>query len=258
MRTVAGVFAHPDDETLLAGGTLAKYAAEGARVLVVTCTSGEAGDTADPSVTCVGEARREELRRACDVLGVARVELLGFRDSGLPASAAPGTLAGASVREVADRVALILREERPQVVITHDERGGYGHADHVRASAAALSAAASVGVPKLYHSVIPRSAVAAFHAALERAGLRAKWAAPSGADVDLELGVDESAVTTRVDVRAQIPVKRRALAEHRTQMKDHILLRAPEDAIRALWGEERYTLIGARPERTEVDLFEGL
>lgn len=243
-----GVFAHPDDEALLAGGTLARYAAEGARVAVITCTGGEAGESADPSVepARISEIRRAELRESCARLGVGQLAILDYHDSGIPARGDPRSLVAAPLAQVADVIAAALAPLAPDAVITHDPSGGYGHPDHIRASEATTLA---VGLlerrPLLYHAVIPRRVVDAFQRAFAAAGLKAGRAAAAGADMDRDIGVPDGVVTTTIDVSAHVGRKRDAVRAHRTQMTGHVLFRLPWPVLAVLWSEEHFVLAGA-------------
>lgn len=251
-RAVVGVFAHPDDEALLAGGTLARYVAAGASAAVITCTGGEAGDSSDPSVDPVrlSEVRREELREACTRLGISNVTMLGYRDSGIPARGDPRSLVAASLEQVADRIASVLAPLAPDAVITHDPSGGYGHPDHIRVSEATTLAVRRLDPPpRLYHAVIPRRVVDGFQAAFAAAGVRAGRAAAAGADMDRDAGVPDDAVTATIDVSAFVRTKREAVRAHRTQMTGHVLFRLPWPVLAELWGEEHFMLGGGAEAR---------
>lgn len=146
MKTLLAIFAHPDDESFGIGATLAKYAHEGAAVYYLCGTRGESG-TVDPALmrgyTDVGALRSAELECASRELGLAGVRYLGFRDSGMPGSPDnrhPNSLFSASVDAVAERIAGHIEELHPQVVITHDKFGGYGHPDHIKLYHATLRA----------------------------------------------------------------------------------------------------------------------
>ena len=153
--------AHPDDETFGIGGTLAQYAAAGVKVYYVCATRGEAG-TVEPQYmkgyTSIGDIRWAELRCAAQVLGLADVIHLGYRDSGMPGSKDnkhPDSLAMAPLDEVAGRIVKIIRELKPNVVITHDAGGGYGHPDHIAIHNATVKAFYSAGDPKQYFDAGP-------------------------------------------------------------------------------------------------------
>lgn len=259
-RKIVGVFAHPDDESLLAGGTLARYVAEGAEAAVLTCTGGEAGDNWDPTVdpARISEVRREELREACRRLGVQQVELLLYQDSGVPARGDPRSLVAAPLDGVEREIRAVLSRHEPDVVITHDGAGGYGHPDHIRVSEATTLAVRQLRrAPLLYHAVIPHRTVDDFARAFTEAGLRAGRAAAAGADMERDVGVPDEVVTATIDVSAHVRTKRLAVSAHRTQMNGHVLFRLPRPVLARLWSEEHFALHGAAT-RTEVvrDLFE--
>jgi LmbE family N-acetylglucosaminyl deacetylase len=241
------VHAHPDDETLTTGGTLAHYAAEGVRTVVVTCTPGELGLAGD---------RPRELHEAARVLGVARVVELGYADSGMYAeNESPTAFHRTEPAEAASRLIGILEEERPQVVVTYDETGGYGHPDHVKAHQVTVAAWRSWAQGRLYFVSFPLSWSRRFVAELRRAGIDAPGSAPAGADAGPEvheIGVPDERVTTRIDVRAYVDKKRAALQCHRSQIgPGHFLSQAPPKVLDELWAYEFFEGSGAHPE----DLF---
>src|SRR5919197_4570411 len=175
MLTLMAIHAHPDDETIQCGGVLARYSAEGVRTVLITCTDGAVGEISDPALASpenLAEVRARELDEAVRILGISRSVRLGYRDSGMAGTADnthPASLAQADLASVVEQVAHVMREERPQVVITYDERGGYGHPDHVRAHQVAVAAFEAAGdehrfptagpawaPKKLYYTVFPR------------------------------------------------------------------------------------------------------
>ncbi len=283
-RRLLAVHAHPDDETISMGGTLARCSAEGAHTVVVTCTLGEAGDIRAPdraTPETLGEVRRQELAEAAHLLGVSRVALLGYRDSGMkgmPDNAWPESFEQAPIEEAVERLVCIVREERPQVVLTYDPQGAYGHPDHVKAHRVAVVAFFAARDPtrfpdagppwapvKLYHVVYPRSQVETFNGCLRQAGLEAPYSAISGGDAslqDLEFGVAEDEVTTAIDVSNYVEVKRAALAAHRTQMTGHYLTSLSSGALARAWAAEYYALaagpLGSKSGERETDLFAGI
>jgi len=247
-RKIVGVFAHPDDEALLAGGTLARYVAQGVEAVVLTCTGGEAGESWDPTVdpAHISDVRREELREACRRLGVQQVELLSYEDSGIPAQGRPGSLVAAPIAAVAAEIREVLARHDPDVVITHDATGGYGHPDHIRTSEATTFAAHGLmRRPLVYHAVIPERVVDEFQQAFAAAGLRAGRAAAAGADMERDVGVPDDAVTVTIDVSAHVRTKRSAVSAHRTQMTGHVLFRLPWPVLARLWSEEHFLLSGS-------------
>ena len=154
--TMMTVHAHPDDESIGTGGVLARYADEGVRTVLVTCTGGEVGEIGDPTLATpdsLAETRERELRAACEILGVDRLELLGYRDSGMAGMADnnhPDPFARADLDVAIGRLVLLVRRHRPHVLVTYDENGFYGHPDHVNANRVAVGAFARAGDPAAY------------------------------------------------------------------------------------------------------------
>jgi len=155
-RTLLAVHAHPDDESSKGAGTFARYADEGVRTVIVTCTGGEAGDILNPAMDNPGnlermpELRRQELAKALEILDVSQHYFLGYRDSGMPDTETnkhPDAFANADLDEAVGRLVRIIREERPQVVLTYDENGGYPHPDHVRTHEVSVAAFDAAGDP---------------------------------------------------------------------------------------------------------------
>ncbi|MEU4655394.1 N-acetyl-1-D-myo-inositol-2-amino-2-deoxy-alpha-D-glucopyranoside deacetylase [Streptomyces sp. NPDC023723] len=185
-RRLLLLHAHPDDESINNGATMAKYAAEGAHVTLVTCTLGERGEVIPPELAhlggaALGQHRLGELTAAMSALGVADFRLLGgpgrFADSGmmgLPDNDDPGCFWQADVDEAAGLLLDVIREVRPQVLVTYDPNGGYGHPDHIQAHrvamrAAELAAEAGCGVARVYWNRVPRPAAEAAFARLDAA-----------------------------------------------------------------------------------------
>lgn len=284
-RTLLAVHAHPDDETITTGGTLARYSAEGVRTVVVTCTQGELGWVFEPSLVGqdVGTLRDHELETACSTLGVSRLVRLGYYDSGMAGAAEnarPGAFAGADLDEAAARLVKVLDEERPRVMLAYDETGGYGHPDHVKAHQVAVAAFETAGTArpeKLYFVRFPLTWSREFVRGLREAGIDAPGSAPAGADAgpDLhEIGVPDALVTTAIDVRRYVPTKLAALACHRSQLPpDHFLRRMSPELAQRLWAYEYFSREcnptarlklnhqpspGFETEALESDLFAGL
>jgi N-acetyl-1-D-myo-inositol-2-amino-2-deoxy-alpha-D-glucopyranoside deacetylase len=268
-RCVLLVHAHPDDECLSTGGTIARYANEGARVVLVTCTNGEVGEVADvPELGTreeiaarLGSIRVEELKEACRRLGPVDLRLLGYHDSGMdgtPENEAPEAFVNQDADEIAGRVAAIIDEAKPHVVITYNAYGFYGHPDHIRAHEVTLAARdkAAHRAPKLYFNAVPKS--------LLRGGRELAAQLGQSPDdffsvEDIErIGTDDELITTRIDVTAYVDRKFRALEAHRTQRgTTEQYLRIPEDIRPLAMGIEHYVLAdGGRTN--ETDLFEGL
>lgn len=270
------VFAHPDDEAFGVAGSLARAAASGARVTLVCATRGEVGQIADPSLATpdnLGEVRERELRAAAQVLGVSDVRFLDYRDSGMAGTsdnADPRALANADPDAVVAKLVALVRELRPDVVVTFEPGGGYGHPDHIAISrhttaafdqAADPNALAAAGAPhpaqRLYYAAIPRSALRAW---FERARQQSLDTGPFR-DVDPEqVGTPDEAITTRVDVRPWLDQKRTALARHATQIGPNDPLRQlPEDARDRMLGQETFIQVrGAITPASRADLLGGL
>jgi N-acetyl-1-D-myo-inositol-2-amino-2-deoxy-alpha-D-glucopyranoside deacetylase len=275
-RTLLTVHAHPDDECISTGGILARYAAEGVRTVLVTCTDGAVGEISDASLATPDNlvtVRARELDEAVRILQVSRLVKLGYRDSGMAGTADndnPASFNQAPFDEAVERVVRIMREEKPQVIVTYDERGGYGHPDHIRAHQVAVAAFESAGdaarypsagtafaPSKLYYAVVPRSAMARFVERLRAAGVDVPFESPPGEDPPF--GVPDERVTTFVDVSAQVAAKRSALAAHRTQMgPDQWLMRLPENLFSEAFGRETFQRVSGPGETPESDLFAGL
>ena len=271
-RTLLVVHAHPDDETISTGGILARYSAEGVRTVVVTCTNGDLGEVSDDGLlddSGIGALRQRELANAMAVLGVQRSVNLGYGDSGMPGwpeNHRRGALWAAPLEEAVERLLAILEEEQPQVVVTYDETGGYGHPDHVKTHLVAVAAFKRAASAKLYFVRYPLRWSREFVAALRAEGIPAPSSAPTGANAGpdvTEVGVPDELVTTAVDVAAFVANKRAALACHRSQMpSSHFLLRMSPDLAARLWAHEFFSRESG-PTTTprgelESDLFDGL
>ncbi|TDV47075.1 N-acetyl-1-D-myo-inositol-2-amino-2-deoxy-alpha-D-glucopyranoside deacetylase [Actinophytocola oryzae] len=221
------VHAHPDDESLWTGGTIARYAAAGVQVTLVTCTLGEEGEVIPPSLRSLasdaadqlGGYRIGELRAACSALGVSDHRWLGgvgrWRDSGMAGTEAnrhPRAFASGDLDEQAAALAEVVERVRPQVVITYGPDGGYGHPDHVRAHEVTM--AACDGVDRVFFAVTSRGATEAGVAALAGyADLPFRLPEPDELPV-----TDDDVITTVVDTAEALSVKMRAMAAHPTQI----------------------------------------
>src|SRR4051794_9873893 len=156
VRTVVSFHAHPDDETLLTGGTLAGLAAAGHRTVIVTATAGEAGLTGTDTDDDLARRRLAELEEAATRLGVSRVVCLGYRDSGNGVTPSPDSFSQVPTDEAAARLAAVLDEEHADVLTTYDERGGYGHPDHIGVHRVGRAAARHVGTPRVLQATVDR------------------------------------------------------------------------------------------------------
>jgi LmbE family N-acetylglucosaminyl deacetylase len=265
--TLVSFHAHPDDEALLVAGTLAKAAAEGHRVVVVVATKGEAGltDEAHAADGRLGERRMAELQASADLLGVSRVEWLGYADSGLAPNEVqvdpPGLVCfvRADPDEAADRLAGILREERADVLTTYDANGGYGHRDHVAVHDIGARAAALAGTPVVLEATVPRDLL------LKGVRLATKvYRFPPEFDpTSFERAFSPRlAITHRIDVRRFADAKRASMRAHASQAAggtgDRTLdafVRLPRPLYRQVFGHEWFIQAGQRPERLHTDPF---
>jgi N-acetyl-1-D-myo-inositol-2-amino-2-deoxy-alpha-D-glucopyranoside deacetylase len=273
-RTLLVLHAHPDDEVFRTAGIFAKYAAEGARVVAVYATRGEAGEMHDPDLdpeeatARLGEIREGEVRRALHILGVTDLRFLGYRDSGMKDSehnAHPDAFINAPLDKAAGRLVAIMRETRPQVIVCYDEdgEGGYGHPDHVMVNRVAVRAfELAQGNPwapqKLYYGARSREGFKRWVEGLRSAGLQIPWMRD---DFNLdEYGVPDSEISTPIDISPWVRLKKPALAAHRSQIPaDFFYLNIPDEALEQYAGVEYYQRIvpPAGPGERENDLFAG-
>jgi LmbE family N-acetylglucosaminyl deacetylase len=266
--TLMAVHAHPDDEASSTGGVLAKYADEGVRTVVVTCTNGELGNDANGRAPgdeghneeAVVAHRRGELEAACKLLNVSHLELLGYHDSGMmgwPQNDFPEAFWNVPVAEAGARLAGLMDKYRPQVVLTYDERGFYGHPDHIQAHRITLAALEMTDAPqKLYYPVIPKSALPRFREVLETAGVEP----PQEAEDAAEIGTDDELVAAIVDCTPYAATKFKALEAHGSQTDNSFFLDLGLDVFKEVFARE----IFRRPwdktgaQGLEDDLFAGL
>ena len=257
--TLVTVFAHPDDETFGVGGSMAAAVDAGARVVTICATRGEVGEIADPSLATretLGAVREAELRAACAELGVHDVRFLGYRDSGMegtPENADPRAFANAPDEEVIARITEHFRELRPDVVVTFEPGGVYGHPDHTKISRCATAAFDRAGGKRLFYSGPSRSWFAAFIADLKAAGIDGFPFEDAGA-----FGVPDEEITTIVEVGPQLERKKRALAAHRTQINPWLASLKGEWLDRILCRESFGLVRGERTPESERGLLEGL
>lgn len=265
-RSLLLVHAHPDDESIGTGATMAKYAAEGARVTLVTCTLGEMGEIIPPDLRHLlpdelGQHRIGELDRACRALGVTDHRFLGgegrFRDSGmmgLPDNDDPRCFWQASVDAAAGLLASVIEEVAPSVIVTYNSNGFYGHPDHIQAHRVAWRAFEMTGGKgKFYATAMPRSVL--------QAAVRLpsdSWFVPAG-EADLSVGVPDDQVTTSVDATGYIEAKTEAMRAHETQITvDGEFYALSNEIGHRVLATEYYTLLaGARGpgDPYERDLF---
>jgi LmbE family N-acetylglucosaminyl deacetylase len=241
--TLLAVHAHPDDESSGTGGLLRLAAERGHTTVLVTCTNGDLGDVKDPRLHLnprqhpahrqrLAEVRQAELQQAAAILGVTHLYTLRYHDSGMQGwetNVDPHAFAQARVEEVASRLVHIIRQHRPDVVVTYDEQGGYGHPDHImthRVTMAALAAAAATssvpeaGAPwqvrKVYYTAWARSEALRTLKLLHMLGRTTRLRDP---DFDPHsIGCPDELISTRIDIRPVLRAKWQALFTHRSQM----------------------------------------
>lgn len=241
-RSVVFLHAHPDDEAIFTGGTMVRLAAAGWRVVLVVATSGELGLPVPARVDAgeeLGDRRVVETRAAAAVLGVARVDFLGFRDSGMAGAEAnthPDAFAVADALVVGELVAALIAEEEAEVLVIYDEHGIYGHPDHVMVHQAGILAAARAGVGVVYEATVDREYLhfVETHLVVEAGGHTGALGLAA-----TDLGTPTVAVSTVVDVRSVLDVKRRAMLAHASQIPETTsAMRLPTDAFAAVYGYE--------------------
>ncbi|BBA99873.1 putative N-acetyl-1-D-myo-inosityl-2-amino-2-deoxy-alpha-D-glucopyranoside deacetylase [Actinacidiphila reveromycinica] len=274
-RRLLFVHAHPDDETINNGATMARYAAEGARVTLVTCTLGEEGEVIPPELAhlaadrddTLGAHRIGELGAAMAELGVTDHRFLGgpgrYRDSGMMGAAQndnPACLWRADLDEAAGHLADVILEVRPQVLVTYDDNGGYGHPDHIQAHRIALRGyelAAGRGhrVDRVYEICTPRSVVQAGFDRLAARGRDVPFAGVATPD-DVPGVVDDALVTVSVDGSAHAGRKTAAMRAHASQIAvDGPFFALSNDLGQPIFAVEYYRQVRGEPSGRADDLF---
>ncbi|AZA13159.1 mycothiol conjugate amidase Mca [Corynebacterium choanae] len=287
---ILAVHAHPDDESSKGAATMARYVAEGHRVMVATMTGGEAGSILNPAMDRPGvlenitAIRREEMANAAKALGIEH-RWMGFIDSGLPEGdplpeLAEGTFATLPVAEAAAPLVALVREFRPHIIITYDEHGGYPHPDHIQTHKVSMfafdaaadpdyhdPAGADIGAPwevsKMYytHGFVPER-LKAFHEGLLEAGLESPFAAWLQRFADNQREDVGARVTTKVRCGAYFPQRDDALRAHATQIDPHgFFFAVPLLVQQQLWDTEEFELARWRGREfplPEDELYAGL
>jgi len=263
MATLVSFHAHPDDEAIPTGGSLAKAAKDGHRVVLVFATKGEHGEVDDGFLDPgeeLWQRREQETKRAAEILGAARVEFLGYVDSGMmgtPENDAPESFWQADVEEAGRRLAAILDDEHADVLTIYDENGVYGHPDHIQIYRVGLRGAELAGTPRVYESTANRDDVKRGLLEARQAGMEL----PGDLDPDEfeNFGVTEDRITTAVDVSEHLDTKRAAMAAHASQISEtSFFLAMPAEFFQRAFGTEWYIRRGAAPGTSETSLFDGL
>ena len=259
--TLVVFHAHPDDEAIATGGTMAKAAAAGHRVVLVVATRGEEGEVAEGFLESgeeLWQRRVAETQRSAEILGVARVEFLGYRDSGMmgtPTNDHPDAFWQADVDEAAGRLAAILDQEGAHVLTCYDDHGGYGHPDHIQVHRVGVRAGDLAGTPKVYEATMDRDHLIKLMAEAPPE-MRPPDYDPSFFD---EFGTPADDITTNVDILDHVKAKREAMAAHESQISEtHFFLAMPDDVFAMAFGTEWFILRSAGAKVTETDLFAGL
>ena len=293
-RRLLLVHAHPDDETIGTGATMAKYAADGALVTLVTCTLGEQGEVLVPELAHIaadkddqlGVKRIEELAVAMEALGVKDHRFLGgpgrWRDSdmmGRDGNNDPRCLWQANFDELTHEIVKVIREVRPQVIVTYDENGGYGHPDHIQAHRIAVAGFEAAGDPerypdageawqpaKLYYTALGRSEMQKVIDFFREHSDYVSFFGPDVTDAaDIPFTVPDELITTEIDATDYFDHKMAAMRAHRTQIEVDGPFFAMADGFgHRAWGREQYVLargtLGETSAETgrETDLFAGI
>lgn len=277
------VHAHPDDETINNGATMAKYVAEGARITLVTCTRGEEGEVLVPELAhlasskddALGPHREKELAEAMKIIGVSDHRFLGaphriWRDSGMMGTepnSRPDVFWSANIDDAAQELVKIILETRPDVLITYDTNGGYGHPDHIQAHRVAMRAAelarsAGWSIPKIYWNTIPRSVIEEGIAEMKKIG--SDFMGVEKAE-DFPFAQPDELVTTVVDGGSFVEKKMAAMKAHSTQISvDGPFFALSNNLGLQVFGNEYYTLVHGEKsgpfddQGRETDIFAGI
>ncbi|HWJ96706.1 MAG TPA: PIG-L family deacetylase [Acidimicrobiales bacterium] len=258
MGTIVSFHAHPDDESIASGGTLALAADAGHRVVLVFGTRGELGEPV-PGVLAEGEQlalrRTAEVFRSAEVLGVDRVEFLGWMDSGMvgePTNGVPGCFWQADVEHAARRLAVILEEEQPDVLTIYDDNGGYGHPDHIQVHRVGQRAAELVDVPVVAQGTMNRDLIRRAWAMAAEMGIEVPnpteeeqppegLTAEEGVAAAVTFGKAESELTHFVDASTVTDRKRASMLSHASQIgPDHFMASMPPEIFAYVFGQEWY------------------
>jgi LmbE family N-acetylglucosaminyl deacetylase len=279
--TFLAVHAHPDDEATSTGGLFRVLADQNVRTVLVTCTRGEFGDAPGGikpedeghDADDVAEIRQVELDKAVEVLGISRSVRLGYRDSGMmgwPQNQDPGAFWSTPINEAAERLAVVLMEERPQVVVTYNEHGFYGHPDHIQAHRITMSALALIDYePTLYFNAVPNSVMAIMRERWEREDREQREAdaakgierqEPELSEEDrIEMGTPDDQIGAAIDVSSATDAKYDALAAHDSQVGQSFWMKMSREEFKKAMGTEWFVRVTnpKKLEGTVADIFAG-
>lgn len=274
--TFMAVHAHPDDEVFGTGGTFALYASQGVRTVLVTSTLGEEGEIVDPNLDeaakkamfpRLAEVRRQELQGSVNALHIKELRLLGFRDSGMTGASSnnhPQAFYRAVFDEAVKKVVIAIRELRPQVIVTYDAFGTYGHPDHIQAHRVTNAAFEAAGEPRCFPELglEPWQAARLYYIAMRRSFMAQLMQQSQKSNVDdlrntpvvntAIMGLSDELITARIDVRAHLGDKMKAFAAHKTQIApDSFIFTLPAEQLEESFGYEHFVL--ARSAITQYD-----
>jgi LmbE family N-acetylglucosaminyl deacetylase len=279
--TFLAVHAHPDDEASSTGGLYRLLANEGVRTVLVTCTNGECGDGPDGAKPDadhhdgdeVAATRAIELDNAVEVLGISRLVRLGYRDSGMkgwPQNSDPESFWATPVSVAAEKLADVLREERPQVIMTYNEYGFYGHPDHIQAHLITLAAIKLLDYePTLYYNAIPDSVMVRFRERWEQEDRERKAADaakgivrepdPPNEQEEIPMGTPDADISAAIDISDVTDAKFDALAAHQSQIADSFWMKMGREQFKQVMSTEWFIRI-TNPQNVEGcvdDIFAG-
>lgn len=263
-HSLMAIYAHPDDEAFGTGGTISRYASEGVKVYLVSATRGEVGEISDPSLATpetLGCVREDELRCAAKTMGVTQLVFLDYHNSGMagtPENQDPRAFVNAQAEEVVPLLVSLIRSLRPEVIVTFEPNGGYGHPDHIaihKHTVAAFRAAADptcspgLGAPwqakRLFYTAIPHSFFEDMRQQMTDLGLDTQDL------VDLDdpsLRWPDEAINVHLDVSHSVELKWQALQCHRTQFgPGNLFRRLPEERVKKLMSKEYFALAWPEP-----------
>jgi LmbE family N-acetylglucosaminyl deacetylase len=279
--TFLAVHAHPDDEASSTGGLYRLLANQGVRTVLVCCTNGECGDGPDGAKPDadhhdgdeVAAVRAIELDNAVEVLGISRLARLGYRDSGMkgwPQNSDPESFWATPVSVAAEKLAAILREESPQVIMTYNEYGFYGHPDHIQAHLITLAAIKLLDYePTLYYNAIPDSVMVRFRERWEQEDREQKAAdaakglvrepEPANEEDEIPMGTPDADISAAIDISDVSDAKFDALAAHQSQIADSFWMKMGREQFKQVMGTEWFIRI-TNPKNIEGcvdDIFAG-
>jgi len=271
-RTLMAVHAHPDDEASSTGGVLARYADEGLTTIVVTCTNGELGDLPggikpdhdSHDEELVVKLRKDELERACAILNVTHLEMLGYRDSGMSDwehKGHPEAFCNVPLDESVARLSALFEKYRPDVVVTYNDKSAYDHPDHIQASRITVAAFEQTGIAsKLYFTAMRANRFARIRELLVEQGVEMPARPEPRPEWIKKSQEQEALINAVVDVAPYVERKLEALRTHESQIQNFMWNRLPHEALVEVFGQESFIRVedSTMASLPEQDLFAGL